>query len=163
MNMLSKKGVSPLVATILLIAFAVALGAVVMSYGSSYYEETLTEAVSVQKEDICKGINLQIHKVNNIEQICYTEQGIIKFTLINKANMDIEKIRVLVTGGDIYVTELDSNYLKAGYPKSEELSYDSSTYGEIKQIEFIPVVKEDYSELLCFDNSVLKENIRECS
>ena len=111
MNLSSKKGVSPLVATILLIAFAVALGAVVMSYGSSYYEESGSgEAVSGSGEELCGDINLQVHKVNNINQLCYKEQGAIKFTLINKANKDINKIRMLVTGDEVYVIELDSNY-----------------------------------------------------
>jgi len=37
---LNKKAVSPLIATVLLIAFAVALGAVVMNWGRSYVETT---------------------------------------------------------------------------------------------------------------------------
>jgi flagellin-like protein len=37
---LDKKGVSPLIATVLLIAFAVALGAIVMNWGRGYVEDT---------------------------------------------------------------------------------------------------------------------------
>tara|TARA_Y100000310_G_scaffold327718_1_gene394532 strand:+ start:1985 stop:2476 length:492 start_codon:yes stop_codon:yes gene_type:complete len=158
----SKKGVSPLVATVLLIAFAVALGAVVMSYGSSYYEGASTETAYLSGEELCNNINLEVHKVNNVNQICYEDKGAIRFTLVNKANIDIEKIRVLVTGEDIYVTELNSNYLKPGYPRSEELSYDFNAYGEIKQVEFIPIIKNGELEQLCFDNAVLKERIRKC-
>ena len=36
----SKRAISPLVATVMLIAFAVALGAVVMNWGKGYIEET---------------------------------------------------------------------------------------------------------------------------
>ena len=36
----SNKAVSPLIATVLLIAFAVALGAVVMNWGRGYVEDT---------------------------------------------------------------------------------------------------------------------------
>lgn len=46
---LYKKGMSPLVATILLIAFAVSIGATVMSFGGVYYEKYRTEKVSCSK------------------------------------------------------------------------------------------------------------------
>src|SRR3989344_3674175 len=36
----SRRGISPLVATVMLIAFAVALGAVVMNWGKGYIQET---------------------------------------------------------------------------------------------------------------------------
>ena len=41
--MMNRRGLSPLVATVLLIAFAVALGAVIMSLGKSYVESILEE------------------------------------------------------------------------------------------------------------------------
>ena len=47
---LNKKAVSPLIATVLLIAFAVALGAVVMNWGRSYVETTAKYAE--EKSDI---------------------------------------------------------------------------------------------------------------
>jgi flagellin-like protein len=42
--MMDKKAVSPLIATVLLIAFAVALGAIVMNWGESFVRETQTTA-----------------------------------------------------------------------------------------------------------------------
>tara|TARA_Y100000310_G_scaffold236576_1_gene239770 strand:+ start:8253 stop:8735 length:483 start_codon:yes stop_codon:yes gene_type:complete len=155
----SKKGVSPLVATVLLIGFAVGLGAVVMSYGSSYYGETGGVTTTVSQGNVCDNINLEVHKVSNIDQICY-ENGGIKVTLVNKANANIDKIRALVTGNDVYVTELGE--IEPGYPKSEEISYDFGTYGDIKQIEFIPILGSNGAEQLCFDNSILKERIKGC-
>tara|TARA_Y100000310_G_C20674597_1_gene812230 strand:- start:1610 stop:1963 length:354 start_codon:yes stop_codon:yes gene_type:complete len=49
MRKLYKKGISPLVATILLIAFAVSIGATVMSFGGVYYEKYRGEKVSCSK------------------------------------------------------------------------------------------------------------------
>jgi len=43
--MMNRRGLSPLVATVLLIAFAVALGAVIMSLGKSYVE-SIPEEIS---------------------------------------------------------------------------------------------------------------------
>jgi flagellin-like protein len=40
---LNKRGISPLLATVLLIAFAIALGALVLNYGENFVMETSAE------------------------------------------------------------------------------------------------------------------------
>ncbi|MBU4493644.1 MAG: hypothetical protein KKA61_04695, partial [Nanoarchaeota archaeon] len=92
----NKKGVSPLIATILLIAFAVALGAVVMSWGRNV--EFLREEPGIEK---CANVNLKIEKINNIPQVFYGGTGLdgfIKFTIENNGNEDIEGVIVWVIG-----------------------------------------------------------------
>ena len=49
----SRKAISPLVATILLLAFAVALGSVVMSWGKDLIEKTAPEQKEISLEQAC--------------------------------------------------------------------------------------------------------------
>ena len=54
----SKKAVSPLIATIILIAFAVALGAVVMNIGKGYVEDIPEPAGKDTAAITCSGVDL---------------------------------------------------------------------------------------------------------
>lgn len=45
MKRLGKKGISPLVATVLLITFAIVLGAIVLNYGQSFVKEAAAESL----------------------------------------------------------------------------------------------------------------------
>ena len=50
---MNKKGLSPLMATLLLVIFAIALGSVVMSWGKEYVEEA-TAVKEVTVEDVAE-------------------------------------------------------------------------------------------------------------
>jgi flagellin-like protein len=47
MRRLGKKGISPLVATVLLITFAIVLGAIVLNYGQSFVKEATAAPLEV--------------------------------------------------------------------------------------------------------------------
>lgn len=69
--MMRKRGVSPLIATVLLIAFAVALGAIVMNWGRTYVEDTQEFAREGSEGDlVCsspENIGFEIRKVSFVE------------------------------------------------------------------------------------------------
>jgi flagellin-like protein len=71
----SRKGISPLIATVLLIAFAVALGAVVMSWGRGYIENTATfaEEKSAAEMRCTMDVELDFAIVNNQKKVCYDD------------------------------------------------------------------------------------------
>lgn len=98
----SKKGISPLIATVLLIAFAVALGAVVMNWGKNYVQTTAIDAQkSGQAKQKCTETNIEFVEVSGIPKICIdnplntTE---VEFTLKNKAPHEIVDIEITVLG-----------------------------------------------------------------
>ena len=69
--MFNKRGISPLFATILLIAFSIALGAVVMSWGEAYIEEKAEFAKGVQEVSRgCNNVFFSILSVKATPQIC---------------------------------------------------------------------------------------------
>ncbi len=63
----SRKAISPLVATIILLAFAVALGSVVMSWGKGLIEKVVSEEPEVTLEQSCDIIK------KSFDQRCITQ------------------------------------------------------------------------------------------
>ncbi len=158
-NMLkNKKAVSPLIATILLIAFAVALGAVVMSWGRN--TEFLNEEPGTEK---CADVSLKIEEVNGIPQAFYGgtgPNGFIKFTIANTGSYDIEQLIVWVIGEkDTNTIELEKSSIKVGYPLIKEIKHDFNTYGNVKKLKFIPKIKVEDSIVPCAKNSLEEEKI----
>lgn len=154
----NKRGVSPLIATILLIAFAVALGAVVMSWGRS--TEFLKEEPDTEK---CADVNLKIEEINEIPQVFYGgtgSDGFIKFTISNTGSYDIDQLIVWVIGEkNTNTIELEKSSIKVGYPLVKEIKHDFSKYGEIKKLKFIPKIKVDNLVVTCAKNALEEEKI----
>ncbi len=155
----NKKGVSPLIATILLIAFAVALGAVVMSWGKNV-ESSSSELLSIEK---CANVNLKVEKVNNIPQVFYGgtgSDGFVKFTIANTGSYDVDQLIVWVIGEkDTNIMELKQSSIKIGYPLIKEIKHDFNKYGSIKKLKFVPKIKIDDSHVTCAKNAIEEEKI----
>ena len=159
-----KRGVSPLIATVLLIAFAVALGAVVMNWGRSYAQET---ADSVrQKSDIdvkCSiDVRLDVAKIGSTPQLCYGGQGTVGYieaTLLNTGSKDITAFRLTVLGaGGVYTnTTLNGTTIPAAGAIFSNISYDYTRYGPIQQIRFIPEVSIGGVSTPCSGNALEKD------
>ena len=156
----NKKGVSPLIATVLLISFAVALGSVVLNWGRN---------LDISGPgDNCAGISITIRNINDY-QVCYSGSGqdqYINFIIDNNGNKDIRGLGIWITGQK-GTKLLDFNELSI---KTEELldvkdksvKYDSSTYGAIKNIQFFPKVKVNDDLEICARNSIKADNIGAC-
>ena len=154
----NKKAVSPLIATILLIAFAVALGAVVMSWGRNV--ELLKEEPGTEK---CADVNLKIEEINEIPQVFYGgtgSDGFIKFTISNIGSYDIDQLIVWVIGEkDTNIVELKQSSIKIGYPLIKEIKHDFDNYGNVKKLKFIPKIKVDDLIVICAKNALEEEKI----
>ncbi len=98
----SKKGVSPLVATVLLIAFAVALGSIVMSWGRNYVEDAQTFA----------------GERSNIQYECAT---VVDFS-INRIIFDSDLNEVKITVENNAETEISGFVVKLLEPSGEGVS-----------------------------------------
>lgn len=162
LNMLSsKKGVSPLIATILLIAFAVALGSVVMNWGLN-----LNLGKSADK---CRNVEIKIRNIDSAE-VCFGgfgTNGYINFVIDNIGIIDINGLAIWIVGDkgtklfdlDNVLIKKDSLYDK----KDKEVVYDFSTFGNIKQVQFIPKIKTEQSVEICPKNAVRADKIGTCS
>src|SRR3989338_3985396 len=157
----SKKGVSPLIATVLLIAFAVALGSVVMNWGLNL---DLAKA-----SDVCAGIEIKIRNVGSSEA-CFGgigSNGYINFIIYNLGSSDINGIAIWMIGEKgTKLFDLDNIQIKKDslYEKDDkEVSYDFSTYGSIKQVQFIPKIRQDQSTEICPKNAIVAKSINQCA
>jgi len=159
-NFFKKRGVSPLIATVLLISFAVALGAVVMNWGRN-----LDISIS---GDICSGVSIKVRNINDI-QVCYSgdgEDGYINFIIDNNGNRNVDGIGIWVTGKKgTKLLDFNDFSIQAGELldiKDQSVKYDFDTYGSIKTIQFFPKVKKDDSLEICTRDSVKVDKFGIC-
>lgn len=154
-----KKGVSPLIATILLIAFAVALGSVIMNWGLNLNLGKPT--------DKCSSVAIKIRNIDNFEA-CYggsEKDGYINFILDNVGVVDIDGLTILIIGEKgTRLFELQKAIKKGTLfdKKDKEISYDSAMYGNVKQVQFIPKIVLNQETNVCAKNSVEANKIGIC-
>jgi len=156
----NKKGVSPLIATVLLISFAVALGSVVLNWGRN---------LDFSKSgDKCSDVNIKIRDIEDV-QVCYSiieNNGYINFIIDNDGSIDIDGLGIWVVGEKgTKLLDFDDFYIKQGEfleIKDKSVVYDFSTYGTIKQIQFIPKVKIEDSIDICARNSLRVDKVEVC-
>jgi len=156
----NKRGVSPLIATILLISFAVALGSVVLNWGRN---------LDIAKPgDVCSGVIIKMRNIADAE-VCYFDSGgrtYINFVIDNEGDADVDGLGIWITG-EKGTKLLDFNNLsiKKGQllsVKDKSIEYDSRTYGAIKNMQFFPKIVGIDSLEICSRNSVKINNIGAC-
>jgi len=147
-----KKGISPLIATVLLILFVVMLGATVYYWASTSLEKAKGQAEeemnvmeASSKIDYTVDDATYVYSGNVLKLI----QGLvigdvkkIRISLTNNGDFEIEAfiVRVYDTNGEVYV---DNNFvvnLESFQHKEVEFKYDASKLSEVDYIEIIPKV-----------------------
>ena len=171
MYKLGKRAVSPLIATVLLIAFAVALGAVVMSWGRSYVEDQIDiSSGSSAVQFICsQDVKIEISKIRGESQLCYNSTaGRVEIILQNTGNYDIDNIQLGVIGNDVSTNNsILSSKLKKGDPIKLNVVYatnniTSADIGPIKQIKLTPKIRTANGEQYCTDAALTVDYINPC-
>ena len=151
---MNKRGISPIIATLLLISFAVALGVVIMSCGRA----------QVELEAQCPiNIGLKISNIGGEDQFCYDANSKeIKFTLENGVNIKVDGLIFNVIGtNQAESSEINTEIIKAGTYLGT-VKYDSSASGEIRQVKISPKVNLYDEEQICTDKALVVEDVRAC-
>jgi len=154
----SKKGVSPLIATILLLVLAVGLGLLVMNWGRAHVEAASKCAVNT---------GLSIVKLNNIPEICYAgegEDGYIHFIVENGPNVDIEALQLRIIGKkEIYNIGIKEKIPK-GHSLLKDIPYNFNEFGSIRQIKITPKIMlyPEEEPILCPEQALVTGEIRSC-
>ena len=156
-NFLNKRSVSPLIATVLLISFAVALGSIVLNLSRTLHFW-----------DECSEISIKVRELDE-SQACYFGKGkksIIHLIIKNNGNKDIDGLGIWITG------EKGSQLQEFNYPtiemggvfdtKYNPAYYDYISYGRIKNIQIFPKVKKEGALEICTKNSLKLETVLEC-
>lgn len=167
----NKRGISPLIATVLLIAFAVALGAVVMNWGRSYVEDMSEKSAQTSESEIvcAQEVSFEIQDIGTDRQICFdADEREIRVMLVNKGKIDLAGFAFQIIGaegtGVAFDTENpgedfeDVNY---ALPKNGFKTYTiefPDDHGDITFIGIVPKIKSaGATEFTSCPDSIRKE------
>ena len=155
MYLVDKRGIAPLIATLLLLSFAVSLGVVVMNFGRAQVELQAQCPIN---------IGLKLAVINGQNQICYDlAKKEVTFTVENGVNINVEGLILNAIGSkEAKSTELnDAKIIKTGTYLGHA-SFDSSISGDLRQIKIIPKVIMYDEEQICVEKALIAENIKAC-
>ena len=153
--MADKKGITPIMATVLLLSFAVAIGVVVMNFGRAQVEEDAECPVD---------IGLKLAEIGGQKQLCYNAGNKqVKFTIENGVNTEVKGIIVNIIGAqEAKSSDIPSaTMIKLGNYLGN-VNYDSGVSGDIKQVKITPKVVLYDKEQICVDQALVVEDIKGC-
>ena len=151
--MLGKKGMSPLIITILLIALAVALGTMIMNWSSG---------VASASDFSCSDVLLQVQQAFNKDILCYNSvDQTLKVSLNNRGSSPADflvyrRITPDLKSRDI---KMPDSYLGPGKVYEADIAFQKA---DKVHIEFIPGIMKGGQEVLCTDQAIVRENITSC-
>ncbi len=169
---MQKRGVSPLIATVLLIAFAVALGAVVMNWGRSYVEDTAESVRQKSDRDVqcSQDVKLKFQTINNIPQICYGgggESGYVRFIIANDGAVKVDAVTATIIGTSSIIinSSMNGTALPVSSILRKNISYDYTTNGDIQLVKIIPHVTIGGINTSCPGNALERsfQEMRNCT
>lgn len=149
---MNKKGVSPLVATILLIAFAVSVGAIVMSWAAGI--------AGSENTGVCGDVVLTVTDTGR--DICLDRQNNFIEIIVENGPVKIDGFRVSYLGGTSNIIDYVFA-IEAGAIQRASLDYNVGIYGNPKRLKVIPFIKNGDDRIYCTNAGDSFESIPECS
>jgi flagellin-like protein len=152
---MNKRGISPIIATLLLISFAVAIGVVIMNFGRAQVELEAQCAIDA---------GMKLANIGGEKEICYDAGSkTVKFTIENGVNIKVEGLIFNVIGTEKAETyELNNAQMGKAGNYLGSVSYDSSVSGEIRQIKISPKVILFDEEQICVEKALIVESVKKC-
>jgi flagellin-like protein len=149
---LNKKGISPLIATVLIIGFTVALAAVIMTWGQKFTKDIQEQTEETSGSQMtCANTN----EVNfEIKKVCLESGNNYKITISNDGTKKLEKMQLR-----FYQSEEMVKVIKDQFPEGiESLGIETksvdATINNVKKVEAIGVIKLNGKEITCVSNVV---------
>ena len=162
----NKKGISPLIATVLLVAFAVALAAVVMNWNTAFLKDTSAHARTESETRVTCTLDmgLKIHEIYGEQQICHnnnTGQKRLEIVLENSQRNTIEDVKIRVsTNQSVYGPfslegPLVNKTLKLEKGAAVKAWLNDSLYnGSIEKITLFPGILVGTDVKLCLESAI---------
>jgi hypothetical protein len=155
----TKKAVSPLIATVMLLFVAIVVGVLVMNWGRAQLEDASQCTINV---------GLSFVELNKKPQACYAgsgSEGAITFIVENGVAIDVESLQLRIIGTkNVYTTEIPDSAVEKGYSLMQTVPYDFNLFGDIRQLRLVPKVRFLPGEdaLLCVEQELVIEDIQPC-
>jgi flagellin-like protein len=96
--MKNKRGISPLIAGVLLIAFTIALGAIIMTWARNFVEDQTDEVNSeaAQQMSCAMDVDIEFVRINDQFQVCNSTDVDVHLTVSNVGKEDIQGLKIQV-------------------------------------------------------------------
>ncbi len=146
---MNKRGVSPLIATVLLIAFAVSLGAVVMNLGVNF------------GRDVCEQVDFEALTLGGVPDACLSNDNELRLTLHNIGiPVDGYRITILsnVQGAD-YAKEFSDRFKEA---EKKTVKIPNAQVAEPRILSITAYVKDQGLVKYCSKQSKDYTPVRRC-
>jgi flagellin-like protein len=134
MKMMNKRGISPLIATVLLIGFAVALAAVVMTWGLDFITDTADTTKKQTEHTLICASDLSF-SISNVDQ---TIPGSESITIDNRGQVDIVSVVFRIhdlAGAVTLVDSSDEDLTEIGVPKFAVKTFLEYTSGALASLQ----------------------------
>jgi len=141
-----KKAMSPLISTIILIAFAVALGGVVMSWGTS----------ATQQGAGCGQASL---KLVSYEDGACIKDGTLYVSLYNDGDIALDGVKIGVIGDKMYS---NTYYQKIGVAELSKANVEYPVISGVSKVVITPMFFKDSKENYCGQKGFFIDKIGEC-
>ncbi len=146
LNIKSKKGMSPLLATVILIAFAVAIGAMIVNWSTNINMNS------------CKSARIEFLTIRGSPSICYLNNTL-RIVVVSKGEVPLSGLKITMTDKSLNIHErIIEKEAKKGDTIRIELPYNKS----IVRIDVYPIIEQLDSSKICIDNGIYVEDINEC-
>jgi flagellin-like protein len=147
-----RRGISPLIATVLLIAFAVSIGTMIMNWGK--------DAVAVGD---CSETKLEVQTINDKPLFCYdTLNNKVNVMIKNIGSTDINRLKMRIVTPDFNTEDVEviDSAIESGDIKTKNIDY---THSGTFRVEIIPVISIGGKERICSEKYVYVDNIQPCN
>jgi flagellin-like protein len=150
-----RKGMSPLIATVLLIAFAVALGAMIMNWSSG-----MDPPSPAPSKDPCRDVQLELSEVFGKPLFCYRDDQIV-FNVVNKGSREIRSVQIIVIDDKLVETKQDlpSSSLIVGETFSGSFPFSRSG---LLHVKLVPKIIQNNEPMFCQDRAVVLDVLPSC-
>ncbi|MFH2020508.1 MAG: archaellin/type IV pilin N-terminal domain-containing protein [archaeon] len=169
-----RKGVSPLIATVLLVALALTLGAVVMNFTqSSTYELKESASKKISREMKCSlDITIQLLEIGSTRYLCYNRSGSnnLEMILENQGSTSTQGVRIFLLDNNDEPLTRDVISEIGGHNKTKiNVSIETTDTGQNfvfppTKLIISPIISyADNSIDLCTDNRIDIEEFEVCT
>lgn len=158
----NKKGISPLIATVLLIGFAIALAILVYFWWGNILREQAQKQL-VEAPIICaEQVELSAKDATCYNEVSPTGDYFVLLYLENKGSVTIDDLRVRIIGATSSTTVTIGEGLKKTQTKQTSVPYNIGTIGQVKQVVVEPILIRGGKSTTCREQAITLTNIPAC-
>ncbi len=162
---MNKRGVSPLVATLILIMFSIALGTLVMNWGKAYIEQRAEFVLGANTQPVsCDTVSVGIIKVGGQQQVCVDPvSSMLRVDIENGALSIVDNLQLRIVGSQEVLTVEKALPSQLAKGAAATIRYQYAAADMIKQVKLIPYMAVNELPRLCTEKSIVVDGpIRSC-